>query len=308
MNETRALILGCGYVGGRLARALAAEGIAVLATTRTAARAAEVEATGAHHAVADVMEPASLAPLVEWRPNVVFDLVRPQEIGPDEYSSWGARNVAGAFSGQPLQAIVYLSSTSVYGRRNGEETDEETPVEPTSPLGRARAACERAYLELHERDGLPARICRAPGIYGPGRTLRERLETGAYRRVDDDDRWVSRIHVDDLVAGVIAAWRRGRDGRVYLLADDEPVTSQEYAELTAKLLGLTLPPTTGRADIRDELNVSQFERRMSSRRCRNRRMHDELGIDLRFPSVREGVPAALLSEGAITEDTLDGAR
>lgn len=308
MNESRALILGCGYVGSHLARALAAEGIEVLATTRTTDRAAEVEATGARHAVADVTEPASLGSLVRWRPDVVFDLVKPQEIGPDEYSAWGARNVARAFAGAPIQALVYLSSTSVYGRRDGEETDEETPVEPTSPLGRARAACERAYLELHERGSLPARICRAPGIYGPGRTLRRRLETGAYRRVDDDDRWVSRIHVDDLVAGLIAAWRRGRDGRVYLLADDEPVTGQEYAELTANLLGLTLPPTTERADIREELNVSQFERRMSSRRCRNRRMHEELGIDLRFPSVREGVPAALVAEGAIPQDTQDGAR
>lgn len=299
MSESKALILGCGYVGLRLACALVRSGTAVLATTRQEGRVPEIEATGASAAIADVLDPATLQPLTDWQPDVVFDLVRPQPTGADRYTAWGTRNVAQCFSSQPLQALVYLSSTSVYGRRDGEWTDEDTPIDPSSPLGHARVEAEEIYRELFRAQQFPVRICRSPGIYGPGRTLRDRLESGAYTRVDDANLWVSRIHVDDLVAGLIAAWRVGVDGGTYLLCDNEPVTGREYAELTAKLLSLPLPPPVSREDIRQELTQSAFERRISARRCSNRRMREELRVAPRYPSVREGIPASLREEGAI---------
>jgi nucleoside-diphosphate-sugar epimerase len=298
VSENRALILGCGYVGLALARALADADVAVLGTTRGAGGEAAVRAAGAEWAQADVMEPATLRSLPDWRPAVVFDLVRPQLLGPDRYTAWGTSNVAAAFEDTGLEALVYLSSTSVYGRRSGEWTDERTEPAPASPLGRARLEAEEIYLSLAREGRLPARVCRAPGIYGPGRTLRQRLESGAYRRLDEEI-WVSRVHVDDLCAGLLAAWRTGRPGEVYLLADDEPVTAREYAELTASLLSLPLPPTVEREDIREELSESAFERRVGARRCSNRRMREELGVIPRYPSVREGIPAALRAEGAI---------
>jgi nucleoside-diphosphate-sugar epimerase len=208
-------------------------------------------------------------------------------------------NVASAFAERPPEAAVYLSSTSVYGRRDGDWTDEETELRPTSPLGEARMESERVYQQIWREHGYPMRICRAPGIYGPGRTLRQRLESGGYRRLDDEKLWVSRIHVDDLVDGLIAAWRRGAAGEVYLLCDDEPVSSQEYAQLTASLLALPLPPAVDREDVRHDLSRSAFERRIADRRCSNRRMREELGVIPRYPSIREGLPEALRAEGAI---------
>lgn len=299
MKGKRVAILGCGYVGMALARKLVREGADVVGTSRSPARFAEIEATGARAVQMDAMAPATLRPLVEWEPHVVYDLVRPLQIGEDRYTTWGTRNIAQAFSGTAIEALVYVSSTSVYGRRSGEWTDESTPVEPSSPVGEARVESETLYLQHHRSDALPVRICRVPGIYGPGRTLRQRLETGAYRRLDDEELWVSRIHVDDLAEALVAAWMRGRSGEVYLLCDDEPVTSQEYAELTASLLALPLPPTVERADIREEMTSSGFERRVAARRCSNRRMREELLYAPRFPSIREGIPAALRAEGAI---------
>ena len=299
MNDKRAVIVGCGYVGLFLARRLVKMGIQVRATTRTPERYPEIEATGAHACFAEVMEPGTFLPLAEWEPHVVFDLVRPQTIGPERYSVWGTMNVASAFAGLGIEACVYLSSTSVYGRRDGAWTDESTELKPTSPLGEARAESERVYREIFEEHGFPMRICRAPGIYGPGRTLRQRLESGAYRRLEDEQLWVSRIHVEDLVDGLIAAWQVGKSGEVYLLCDDEPVTSEEYAQLTASLLAVPLPPATDRDDIRKDLSRTAFERRVGDRRCSNRRMREELGVIPRYPSVREGLPSALRAEGAI---------
>ncbi len=299
MSAPRALVLGCGYVGLRLARLLAAGGVRVTGTTRDPARFREIESAGAEPAVADVLDPASLAPLAAVRADVVFDLVRPLRTGPDDYTTEGTRNVVAALSARPPASVVYVSSTSVYGRREGEVTDETTPIAPASPAGRARADAETLYLDAWRSRGVPARVCRVPGIYGPGRTLRGRLESGAYRRVDDESRWISRIHVDDLAAGLAAAWRRGSPGEVYLLCDDTPVTGNEYAELTASLLGVPLPPAVSRDDIRRDLSASAFERRVSARRCSNRRMREELGVIPVYPSVREGLPAALREEGVL---------
>jgi len=299
MSGARVLVLGCGYVGLRLVRRLVEEGHEVTGTTRQRTRFPEIEAAGARPALAEALEANSILPLVEWRPQVVYDLVAPQRAGEERYTLWGTRNVAAAFFQLPLEALVYLSSTSVYGRRGGDWTDEETPPAPASPLGEARLEAEEIYLRLYHERGLPVRICRAPGIYGPGRTLRGRLETGAYRRMEDEGRWVSRIHVDDLVSGLIGAWQRGRPGGTYLICDDEPVTGQEYAELTAELLAVPLPPMVEREDIRVELSRSAFERRIADRRCSNRRMREELGVIPIYPSVREGIPAALREEGAI---------
>lgn len=299
MSRERAVIVGCGYVGLRLARALAAEGMDVVGTTRSPERLGEIEAAGARGVLADAGDPASLAAALGHEPDVVFDCVKPRRTGPDAFASDATRRIVDAAVAARPRAAVYVSSTSVYGRREGEWTDEDTPLAPASPAGAARAEAEAAYLAAFRDHALPARVCRVPGIYGPGRTLRQRLETGAYRRVDDDAHWVSRIHVDDLVAGLIAAWREGRPGGVYLLCDDQPVTGVAYAELTARLLGLPLPPAVSREDIRRDLSASAFERRVADRRCSNRRMRLELKVVPRYPSVYEGVPAALREEGAI---------
>jgi len=299
LSESHALVLGCGYVGLALTRCLRDAGIRVTATTRSRERFDELEAAGAIPALADVMDPATLRPLAASAPDVVFDLIRPQRIDEGRYTAWGTRNIASTFDTGSLEALIYLSSTSVYGRRSGEWTDETTEVNPSSPVGHARVEAERIYLECFQERELPVRICRVPGIYGPGRTLRQRLESGAYRRIDDEKLWISRIHAEDLAAGLVAAWLKGRAGEIYLLCDDEPMTACDYAELTARLLSLPLPPTVDRDDIRQELNRDAFERRISARRCSNRRMRTELEVDLRYPSARQGVPAALREEGAL---------
>lgn len=290
---SRVVILGCGYVGLYLARRLRDAGHEVVGTTRDPARFDEIRAAGAEPRRAEVTDPESLEALFVDGVDVIYDLVRPQRDPEGEYTEVGTRNVIAAAQGRPLEAVIYVGSTSVYGRRGGEWTDEETPVDPRSPVAEARVEAEERYREAFAEQALPIRICRVPGIYGPGRTLRSRLETGAYRRLEDEQLWVSRIHVDDLAEALVAAWHRGRAGETYLLCDDEPVPGDRYAEMTAEMLGLPMPPTVERDDIRRELSENAFERRVSSRRCSNRRMREELGVELRYPTVYEGLPHAL---------------
>ena len=102
MTRTRAVILGCGYVGCALAKRLLQDDVEVMGTTRSADRLAALESVGILPAVVDVTAPETLRKVVAWRPDVVFDLVRPQRLDDDRYTRWGTRNVAEAFAHAPL--------------------------------------------------------------------------------------------------------------------------------------------------------------------------------------------------------------
>jgi nucleoside-diphosphate-sugar epimerase len=289
----RAVIVGCGYVGRRLAERLLAMGLWVAGTTRNEFRAAELRRLGVEPVVGRLDDRETLRRLDELGPHLLVYLVPPQTGGPDPLEA-----VLASTARAPLEAFVYASSTSVYGDRGGRWVDESALVQPAHASARARHAGERAVAGATWTYQTPARICRIGGVYGPGRTLRRRLEAGGCVLVRGRDPWVNRIHVDDLVEGLVAAWRRGGDGRVYNLVDDEPHRASEFVRLAAELHGAAEPVWLDADEAARRLGGGALGRRLESRRVRNRRLREELGVRLRYPSFREGLPAAVAAERA----------
>jgi nucleoside-diphosphate-sugar epimerase len=264
------VILGCGYVGERLAPALAALGHEVTPTSRSAARAA---AFGPRARVVDPHDAGSLAAVLEPGCVVVDSVPAPHM----QSLVTAAQEVLPA-------RVVYLSATSVYGASGW--IDEDTPAEPAVVRGRARLA-EETLLRTLACETVALRIA---AIYGPGRGVEERLRRGDYRVVGEGATWVSRIHVEDLVAVIIAAGTVAplvRD--VYVVADDEPATVREHADGVAAALGLPPPPRVAPEDASPVL----VEMQTADRRVRNRRMKAELGVTLRHPSWRSALPSLL---------------
>lgn len=303
-----ALILGCGYTGERLARLLLSSGHRVTGTTRSRERASVLEELGVEPHLLDVSEPESVRRLSALAPDVAFYLIPPlrgQGSSPEESVRVG--DVIDVLGRAPLDCFVYVSSTSVYGDRGGEWVDETADPRPDSEVGRARLAAERTVLEKGwTRDARP-RIARVAGIYGPGRTPRQRLLEGRYRVVEGHEAFTNRIHVEDLAAGLEAAWREGRDGRIYNLSDGHPVRSAEYARIAADYLGVELP-TIALEEARERYSPGRLSRKLGSKRVDSRRMREELGVELRYPSVREGLPAALRQEEGTEEEGEAGER
>jgi nucleoside-diphosphate-sugar epimerase len=284
----RALIVGCGYAGVRLAGRLIETGCAVVGTTRSEARGVELERMGVRPLVGDLTERQVLRELDRLGPEVVFYFVPPAEEGEDPLGK-----VLAATARAPLEAFVYASSTSVYGDRGGEWVDETDLARPEGRSAEARLAAERVVIGAGWSYQTPTRVCRITGIYGPGRTLRGLLKRGDYLLIRDADTWVNRIHVDDLASGLVAAWRRGGDSRVYNLVDDEPHRALEFACLAADLHGLPRPRWVDEGEAAERLSDSRLRRKTGSKRVRNRRMREELGVKLRYPTFREGLPAAI---------------
>jgi len=288
----RVLIVGCGYTGERLARRLVAMGCTVVGTTRDARRAAELEAVGVRPLVGDLSEGGLLREIERVGAEVAFYFVPPA--GDDEEDP--LRHVLAVTAGAPLEAFVYASSTSVYGDREGGWVDETTRPRPEGVAAEARLTAERTVVNAGQAGQLSTRICRITGIYGPGRTLRRLLERGDYLLIEGRDTWVNRIHVDDLAAGLVAAWQRGGDARVYNLVDAEPHRASAFAIRAAELHGLPRPPWVDEAEARRRLSESRLRRKSASKRVRNRRLREELEVELRYPTYREGLVAAIAEE------------
>ena len=270
----RWVIAGCGYTGAQLARRLVDRGDAVIATTRRAERAAELR---------DWVEVAVTADLagVDLAGAIVVDSIPPSEPGFEE--ALVRRCAAGG-----ARRLVYLSSTGVYGRGDGSWFDEDTPTGPLSPRGERRLAAETAALAEAARVDLEAVALRIAGIYGPGRGVVERIRAGGYTVIPPGDTPVCRIHVRDLCSAIIAAGEIDPLPRsIYCVADDAPTSSREHADGVAQMLGLPPPGD------RDLATVPETVRAMmgAGRRISNRRLRDELGVELRYPTWRDGAAA-----------------
>jgi nucleoside-diphosphate-sugar epimerase len=268
------IIIGCGYTGTQLARTLAARRDLAAEVVITRRDAEVARALGAALGVRG--ERAELAELgqqgaLEVPAGAIVVCTAPP--GPDPAGEIRAL-VAAA---RDASRIVYVSSTGVYGPGGGAWVDESWPVAPVTESGRARAAAEAALAGAQ----VPWIALRAAGIYGPGRGLAERIRAGAYRVIGDGTSHVSRIHVVDLVAAILAAGGSAVTGAVNA-ADDDPAPIGEVADRIAAQLGMAPPPRVPAGAVSPEIAGMLT----ADRRIANRRLRDELGVALRYPSWR----------------------
>ncbi len=281
------LTLGHGYSAAALAATLAAsgQGWRLIGTTRSAEKAAAMQAAG--------VEP------IDWADAAAVDaaiaaadaFVASQPPG-DAGDPALARHSAPLAPARPAW-VGYLSTTGVYGDQKGGWVGEDDPLAATSVRGLARGAAEAAWTAT----GLPVHHFRLSGIYGPGRSPLDRLREGRAHRAVKPGQIFSRIHVTDVGRTLAASIARPDPGRAYNLADDLPAAPQEVVAFAASLLGMPAPPEVPFEDA----DMSPMARSFyaESKRVANRRIKEELGVTLAFPTYREGLRAILAGEAAL---------
>lgn len=299
-RRERVLIVGCGDVGVRAARQLRAEGAAarprLLALTSSPARGPELRAAGITPLVGNLDDAASLRRLAGLATRVLH-LAPPPSEGAGGDGWWrDPRTVALArtlrLRTRPL-ALVYGSTSGVYGDCAGARVSETRPVAPGTPRAQRRVNAERAVRHLG-RAGVRTSILRIPGIYAgdrEGGTPRERLRKGTPVLVAEDDVYTNHIHADDLARACVAALWRGRAQRVYHVSDASELKMGDYFDLAADLYGLPRPPRVARGAAQEQLPLVLLSFMGESRRLDTQRMAQELRLRLRYPTVREGLRA-----------------
>ena len=179
--------------------------------------------------------------------------------------------------------LGYLSSTGVYGDAEGAWVDEGSPT--GGGRRTARAQCDARWLELD------ARVFRLPGIYGPGRSAFERVRENKAHRIDLPGQVFSRVHVEDIVSGVVAAIEKGALAGAYNLADDLPTSQNAVIEEACRLLGTEPPPLVSM----EEADLSPKARGFyaENRRVANGKAKRLLDWKPRYPTYREGLGSLL---------------
>ena len=274
---SRLLIFGLGYCGSAIAAQARAAAFHVAATSRSGAPgtlrfdAAEKEIAAATHIVTTA--------------------------APDENGDPVLARYAAAIAVAPaLKWIGYLSSTVVYGNRDGGWVDEDTPPAPTQARGLRRVQGEDAWAALP----FAIDIFRLAGIYGPGRSAFDDLRTGRARRMVKPGHCFGRIHRDDIARAVVAAMHQDRppSRRVLNLTDDEPSESAAVVAEAAALLGIEPPPLIAFADALPSMSPMARSFWAENRKVACTKTKAALGQDWLYPTYREGLRAILIQQRA----------
>jgi nucleoside-diphosphate-sugar epimerase len=275
------LVVGCGYLGQRVALRWLAAGHRVFATTRSDARAEQFARQGLRPIRCDVLDLSGLRALPA-ADTVLYSVGFDRTAGRSMREVYvnGLENVLAALP-RPGR-FLHVSSTGVYGQCRGEEVDETAATEPLDESGRVVLEAETVL----RRRLSGAVVLRCAGIYGPGRLPGERALRAGEPLAGDPEKWLNLIHVEDGTAAVLAADERGQAGQVYNVADDRPVRRREFYGLLARLLGAPEPRFVPPAPDAPPPGHERANRRIS-----NRRLRQELQVELRYPSYQEGLPA-----------------
>ena len=281
---------GLGYSALALARILIPLGWQIAGTTTDPAKQAALEAAGIKAYLFSAEKPLPRVFATIGKATHILLSVPPVSKGDPVFDIHGAdigrlRN---------LKWLGYLSTTGVYGNRDGEWVDETTQPSPTSRRGDLRLQAEEQWRGLMLEHDTPLHIFRLSGIYGPGRSALDSLRAGTARRIEKPGHVFNRIHVDDIAQVLQASMMAPEAGAIYNLADDEPAPSHDVIAYAATLLGMDVPPAIPyeKADLAPM--VGSFYK--DNKRVRNTLIKEKLGVTLRHPNYRAGLDACLDEE------------
>lgn len=289
LRRPRLLLVGCGDVGGRLAKHLVArmgDRWKVIGTARADESLAAIRALGAVPVTIDLDEPRAARRIAGLADRIVH-LAPPQPVGrADRRSRRLAAAIAGAAHAGGRRVLVYCGTTGVYGDAGGARFDETRTIAPRSERAHRRASAERQLRTLARRGGARVALLRAPGIYAHNRLPVERLRRGTPAIVAGQDGYSSHIHADDLAQLLWLALFRGRNCRVYNAVDSAEMRMGDWFDAVADATGLPRPPRLPREEARERVSPALWSFMSESRRLSNRRILRELRARLRYPHPR----------------------
>ncbi|HET9988397.1 MAG TPA: NAD-dependent epimerase/dehydratase family protein [Kofleriaceae bacterium] len=281
---TPLIVLGCGYVGSRIARAALAEGRTVRVCARGTGKLAPLGALGAEVKYLDAGIPKQLPLAVAslQGATVVYSIPPVTNLPPGQVLRAALQAAYGAGCG----CFIYFSSSGLYGAGPDDDVwiDEDTPLAHDDPSMK-NVIADEGEIAGCSFDRLRLVTLRLTPVYGPGRGVRNRIQKGDYKLLDDGQHAISRIYVDDVVRVVAAAEAKAATKSLYLVADDEPTTQREYATWLCERLGVPLPGSRSMF----EPGAPRVAHR--NRKIRNAKLKRELELVLQYPTFREGEAA-----------------
>lgn len=290
MSGNKLFCFGYGYSCDYLGHELTAQGWALAGTTRDAEKRDEMKSRGIDAHLFDYERPLP-DPLLAMQDVTHIVVSTPPGDEGDPAFLMHAQDILQL---PALQWVGYLSTTGVYGDRNGDWVDESSEIRPSSKRGSRRALAEEQWLSLFAQHSAPLQLFRLAGIYGPGRSALDTIRAGVARRIEKPGHAFSRIHVEDIVQVLMASMTQPNGGAAYNLCDDLAAPSHEVIAHACELLARPVPPLIPF----EEADMSPMARSFynDNKRVKNDRIKDELGVDLKYKNYIDGLQACLDAE------------
>ncbi len=285
------LILGCGYVGTKLAQSCLKQGIEVKATVRNPKHVMPLQNLGVDAICTDnpsLLPQAWLNDCDALLDSIPLSYDEAQAAFPSQ-GTW----VAPLLTKMPaLMWAAYLSATSVYADSSGDWIDETTPPKATHTRGKARLLAESVWLNSNA----PVEIFRLAGIYGDERNIVGKLMAGNYKTIQwQPEHYSNRIHIDDIVAALMAAMASPCSGRILNLCDDEPCSHTSYATELAALVGAPAPIVLSAEEAKHQLSAKFISFFADNKRISNQQLHQQLLPHLKYANFRMAAASLLKS-------------
>ena len=301
MMRKRFFCFGYGYTADYLGHALQTQdtGWTLGGTTRDVERQRELLSRRIRARIYDEEHPISDPFTLFDRFSHLLLSVPPTAEGDPIFNAY-AQDLIGL---KNLKWVGYLSSTGVYGDRDGGEVSEASEVRPTSARGSKRALAEQQWLSLLHQHGVPVHIFRLAGIYGPGRSALDSVRAGVARRIDKPGHKFNRIHVEDIVQVLLKSIANPNPGAIYNLADDCPAPSYDVIGQACEMLGQTAPPIVPY----EQANLAPITLSFynDNKFVRNEKIKTDLGIQLKYPDYKCGLEGCLRAEQYAAEQQVD---
>ncbi len=281
------LVFGYGYTARVIGQSLLSEGWRVIGTTRSADKATAMKVDG----IEPVLWPSEDITEALTAATHILLSAAPSEDGDPVLTALGHEIRQRS---DQYEWVGYLSTTAVYGDRQGGWVDETSSLSPATRRGQLRADAEQAWLDLGAETGLPVHIFRLAGIYGPGRGPFAKVRAGTARRIIKKGQVFSRTHVEDIAQVLRASIAAPNAGAIYNVCDNDPAPPQEVIAEAARMLNLPLPEAVDFETAEMTPMARSFY--AESKKVSNRRILAELGITLKYPDYRSGLNALLAAE------------
>lgn len=282
-NDNPILIVGCGYIGKRLAGQLLAKHIPSSGIVHSKASLAECEEKNIPCEIADLDNLQQDYDLAGHR---VIYLAPPPGSGRRDTR---ISHFLGAIEAHPPERFVYISTTGVYGDCQGEWIDETTPLNPTADRAYRRVDAEQQVHQYCTHHQVPLVILRVAGIYGPGKLPLARLQSGQPIVNQQDSPYTNRIHADDLVSICEKALINLDITGTYNVTDGHPGTMYQYFNTVAEMMNLPAPPAISLQEAQHQLSEGMLSYMAESRRIANEKLLEAFGPELRYPSLTQGL-------------------
>lgn len=273
------MIVGFGDVAERLVKRYAGQAD-FIGLTRRADRVESLRALGVIPFVGDLDDAASLRRLP--RVDGVFHFAPPPAAGNTDPRT--ARLLHALTRHGKPGALVYISTSGVYGDCGGNWVAETRAVAPVNGRAVRRVDAERQLRAWGESLHVQVSILRAPGIYAADRLPLERIRRGTPALISADDSYTNHIHADDLARLAWAALFRGRAQRIYHAVDAHPLKMGDWFDSCADTFGLPRPPRVNRAEAEKVLSEALLSFLRESRQLSNARTTGELRLKYRYPT------------------------